>query len=130
MKTKDLEQLVIESEEFDEKIIKENGALPIFTLFEKAMEDRNIQKSELIKMLNIERTYGYQLLNGTRTPTREWIIKICLAIGLGLEETQQALKAGYKNILYVRNVEDAKAIYAIEHKMNFESAVEFIWEEE
>ncbi len=127
MITQDLERTIIESEDFDESLILENGSLPVFVLLEKFMEKKKITKAVLIKKLNVERTYGYQLLNGTRNPTREYLIRICLIMQLDLEDTQKVLKAACKNILYARNVEDARAIYAIEHRMSYEKAVEFIW---
>ena len=39
------------------------------------------------------------------------------------------LKAAGKEILYARNVTDAKVIYALEHGLDYEKACEFIWDE-
>ncbi len=129
MKTIELEQHIADSETFDEQLIKENATLPVFTYIEQLMDERGIKKSAIIKKLNVERSYGYQILNGTRIPTREHLLKISLAMKLSLEDTQKVLKTGCKSILYARNIEDAKAIYAIEHELDYDDAVNFIWGE-
>ncbi|MGN0608163.1 MAG: hypothetical protein ACI4J6_03105 [Oscillospiraceae bacterium] len=128
MITRDLEQMLRE-EEFNEKLIAENKAPKVYTVIEKYMEEKNIQRTDIIRFLNLDRTYGYQILNGTRTPTRVHLIKIGLLLKLSLEEMQRLLKIGGKEILYARNMTDAKAIYAIEHNLGYEEACEFIWEE-
>lgn len=128
MITRDLEQMLRE-EEFNEKLIAENKAPKVYTVIEKYMEEKNIQRADIIRFLNLDRTYGYQILNGTRTPTRVHLIKIGLLLKLSLEEMQRLLKIGGKEILYARNMTDAKAIYAIEHNLGYEEACEFIWEE-
>ena len=125
--TEDLEKKLREENEFDEKTIIENQTEAVYTVIEKYMSEKNIQRSELIRRLNLERTYGYQILNGTRLPTRVHIIKIGLVLELALDEIQRLLKIGGKEVLYVRNITDARAIYAIEHHFNYEDACEFIW---
>lgn len=76
----------------------------------------------------MDRNYGYQILSGTRVPTRECLIRIGLLLGLSVEELQHMLSIAGRSSLYVKNMFDAKVFYAIKHKMSFEAAVEFIWE--
>ena len=125
--TEDLERKLREEDEFDEKTIMENHAEAIYKIIEKYMSEKNVQRSDLIRRLNLERTYGYQILNGTRVPTRIHIIKIGIVLGLPFEEIQRLLKIGGKEVLYARNITDARAIYAIEHKLSYEDVCEFIW---
>lgn len=125
--TEDLERKLREEDEFDEKTIMENHAEAIYKIIEKYMSEKNVQRSDLIRRLNLERTYGYQILNGTRVPTRIHIIKIGLVLELPLADIQRMLKIGGKEILYARNITDARAIYAIEHHFNYDDACEFIW---
>ncbi len=125
--TEDLEKKLREEDEFDEKSIIDNKAEAIYTVIDKHLAEKNMPRSELIRHLNLDRTYGYQILNGTRVPTRIHIIKIGLILELSLEEVQRLLKIGGKEVLYARNITDARAIYSIEHHTNFEDACEFIW---
>lgn len=79
------------------------------------------ETSEIVKASGIERSYCYQILNGTRpNPGREKIIRLCLAAGLTLKETQRALKIANEAVLYARNKRDAIVIFAIEQGLSCE----------
>lgn len=129
MKTSQLEEWLCKDEEFDEALIKENGCLDLCSVIIGYMDEKNITRAELIRRLDIDRNYGYQLLNGTRTPTRNHIIQIGLLLELDIDQLQRILKTANKKPLYVRDLFDARVFYAVKHKMNFEKAVEFIWRE-
>lgn len=81
---------------------------------------------DVIKQLGLERTYGYQMFNGTRKPTRNFLIRLAVLLGLTIEETNRMLKIGKKEILYPRIKEDAAVIYAIEKKMPLEKLEELL----
>lgn len=118
-----------EEEEFDENIVLENKAPDIHILINKYIVEKNVLHKDIIRALNVERSYGYQLLNGKRTPTRNQIVRIALILKLNFDQVQRLLKTAKKDVLYPRNMTDAKIIYALEHDMDYESACEFIWNE-
>ena len=128
--THDLERILREEKYFNEQAVLENKHPDIHILINKYITEKGLAHADIIRKLNVERSYGYQILNGKRVPTRIQIIKLSFLLKLTLEETQKLLKAAKKEILYARNMTDAKAIYAIEHNLDFDSACEFIWEEE
>lgn len=78
----------------------------------------NISRAELIRRSGIDRTYGYQLLEGRKIPGRDKVIALALAAGLNLTETQRALRAAGCDILYPRSSRDAVFIFAINRKMD------------
>lgn len=127
--TLDLERKIREEEEFDEEAVLFNKAPDIHILINKYIAEKNMKHTDIIRMLNVERSYGYQLLNGRRIPTRIQIVRIGLILRLNFTEMQKMLKAAGKEILYARNVTDAKVIYALEHGLDYEKACEFIWNE-
>ena len=81
------------------------------------LAEHRMETKDAIRNLGLERTYGYQLFNGTRKPTRTLLIRLAILLGLGLEETNRLLKIGRKEILYPRIREDAAAIFAIEKRL-------------
>lgn len=91
------------------------------------MKSKGISKAELIKKMNVDRNYGYQLLNGTRIPKRDHIIHIGLLLEANIDQLQELLKAADRKPLYARNIFDARVFYALINKMNYNEAVEFIW---
>ncbi len=127
--TTDLERKIREEQDFDEETILENKAPDIHILINKYIIENNIPHTEIIRKLNVERSYGYQILNGKRVPTRTQLIKIGLIFKLSFEELQRMLKIAGKEVLYARNVTDARVIYSLEHGLDYEKACEFIWEE-
>lgn len=129
MKTSQLENRLGKDEEFDEALIRENGCPDLCAVIAEHMDKKGVSRAELIKRLNIDRNYGYQLLNGTRNPTRSHIIQIGLLLGLDIDSFQKLLKTARKKPLYVRDMFDARVFYAVKHKMSFENAMEFIWQE-
>lgn len=128
MLTSDIEKKLERDEKFDEELIKENLCPELKELLNAYMERAGISRTELIWALDMDRNYGYQILNGTRVPTRECLIRIGLLLGLSVEEFQRMLSIAGRPSLYVKNMFDAKVFYAIKHKMSYETAVEFIWE--
>lgn len=127
MQTSQLEEKICAMESFDEEFISENGCPGLCELIEEFMDNAKISRAELIRKLDIDINYGYQLLNGTRIPTRERLIKIGLLLGTDVEQLQKLLRAASKESLYVRDITDAKVFYAIKRKMSYEKAVLFIW---
>ena len=128
MLTEDLERMIREEKDFDEQLVMGNKAPDIHILINKYIAEKNAAHADIIRNLNVERCYGYQLLNGKRIPTRIQLIKIGLLLKLELDEIQKLLKVAGKEILYVRNVTDAKVIHAIEHELPYDAACEFIWD--
>ena len=129
MKTSQLEEQLGKSEKFDEELIKENGCPDLLAVIEERMKEKGISRAELIKRLDVDRSYGYQLLNGIRRPTRKHIIQMGLLLGLDIDSFQKLLKAAKKKPLYVRDMFDAKVFFAIKRNMDYDKAVDFIWSE-
>lgn len=127
IKTVDLEKKLRDDNKFDKNAVIENKAPDIHILINKYMAEKNIPHTDIIRALNVERSHGYQILNGRRVPTRDQLIKICLFLGLDFDDVQRLLKIAKKDILYARDMIDAKIIYAIEHDLGYEAACEFIW---
>lgn len=129
IETIDLERKIREENRFDENTVIENKAPDIHILINKYIVEKEIPHTDIIRMLNVERSYGYQLLNGKRIPTRDQLIKIGLILKLDFEEFQRMLKIAGKEILYARSILDARVIYSVERGLDYEKACEFIWKE-
>lgn len=72
----------------------------------------------VIKQSAIERTYGHQLFNGTRKPSRDKAIQLAFGFGLNVDSTQALLKAALKSPLYPRIKRDAAILYCINQHMS------------
>lgn len=80
----------------------------------------NMQPKDVIIRLNMERSYTYQILNGRRRPTRNFLIRIAFLCMLSVDETQKLLTVGNRPILYPRNRFDAAVLYCLHHQLGEE----------
>ena len=76
----------------------------------------------VIRLSSIERTYGHQIFNGTRKPSRDKVIQLAFGFALDVDGTQELLKAAQKNLLYPRIKRDAAILYCISHHIDIVEA--------
>lgn len=130
IKTVDIERMIKRTKHLDMKVIEDNPPPEFSEYVIERLKERNIKRSVLIRVLNVDRNYGYQILNGTRVPTREQIIHIALFLGLDYPSAQKMLTLAKRDCLYVRRREDVRIVHCLEHHLPYEKACEFIWGEE
>lgn len=83
------------------------------------MDTHHISARDMIIHLNIEKSYLYQILNGRRAPSREFLIRFSFFLRLDLTQTQRLFNMAGRQPLYPRCREDAAVIYAITHKLDY-----------
>lgn len=88
--------------------------------------DRGEAREHVIKRAGINRTYGHQLFNGTRKPSRDKVILLAIGFGLDIEQTQQLLKAAQESPLTPKVKRDAAIIYCIIHRFDFSEAQQLL----
>lgn len=88
------------------------------TLLKRCCEQREMLPAQVIERSQIERTYGHQLFNGTRRPSRDKVIQLALGLGLNVNETQQLLRSAGKSQLYPRLKRDAVILYGVQKKLS------------
>lgn len=82
------------------------------------LEKRGMSVADLQKKSHIDRTYIYQIMDGSKKPGRDKIIAIALGSGMDLQECQRALEIAKEGILYPKSRRDSIIIYAINNKMS------------
>ncbi len=100
--------------------IETDHSLSFTEYFSELLEQRKLSRAELVTRSGIERTYLYQLLNGTRSPGRDHLLRLSIGAGLSLEETTRCLELLSLGILYAKNPRDAVLIYCINRNMNLD----------
>lgn len=83
----------------------------------KLCEEKGLVPETVIKKAQIDRTYGHQIINGTRNPSRDKLIQLAFGFGLSLDETQKLLKTAGRSILYAKIKRDAACIFGISHRL-------------
>jgi len=82
-------------------------------LAEKGMSIADMQKKSCI-----DRTYIYQIMDGSKKPGRDKIIAMAVACKMTLPECQRALEIAQEGILYAKSRRDSVVIYAINNKID------------
>ena len=97
--------------------------LPIY--LNSLLHRHGLTVQDVVVACNLDRSYGYQLFNGTRRPSRELLLRLALLLKLG-EEAQRLLKIAGRQPLYARNRRDAAILYALTHGLTAEAAGELL----
>lgn len=90
------------------------------------LDGHGLQAKDIMIRLNMERSYTYQILNGRRQPTRNFLIRIAFLCQLSVYETQRLLSFGSRPILFPRNRFDAAVLYCLQHQLSEEKLNELL----
>ena len=93
---------------------------------EALIKEHGVSKVWLLDGICVERSYGYQIMNGRRMPTRIILLRIAILLHLDLKETQRLLSVGRKEALYPKNRFDAILIFAIGHDYDLHQTEELL----
>jgi transcriptional regulator with XRE-family HTH domain len=95
---------------------------PFHTFLTEICKAQEEIPEQIIKRSGIERTYGHQLFNGRRKPSRDKVIQLAIGLKLSFEETQKLLQIAQKSTLYPKIKRDAAIIHCIRyHKDIYET---------
>ncbi|MFH1880125.1 MAG: helix-turn-helix transcriptional regulator [Bacillota bacterium] len=108
--TREIERRLFAAPDFD-GFLEENAAgmltPQICYHLSELCRTRGLKAVEVIRRADLDRTYGHQLFNGTRKPSRDKLIQLAFGLGLGVDETQELLKVARKSPLYPKIMRDA-----------------------
>ena len=85
-------------------------------LFE-LLKNKHLQVPDALLDLGFSESYSYQLLNGTRNPSRDTVLKIAFGLNADLMDANILLQLSGHNLLYVRDKRDALIYYAFLNNM-------------
>ena len=84
------------------------------------LRERGLSVRDVVVGCNLERSYAYQLFNGTRRPTRNFLLRLVLLLRLDEAQAQRLLKLQGRQPLYARNRRDAAVLYGLAHGLTAE----------
>ena len=117
MKTKDLENILTKNEGNDlDSLLDKIDERDFVSYLNSLIRVSALSNAKIISLSNIERTYYYQILNGTRTPGKDKVIALALVLKLDLEKTNRLLKLSKNASLYPKIKRDAVIMYCLGNK--------------
>lgn len=84
------------------------------THLESLLQETGLSKAEVLRRAEINDIYGYQLFAGSRRPSRDKLVALCVGFGLSDERTQQLLKAVGFAPLYPKNRRDSILLFGLQ----------------
>ena len=124
--TQELEQEIRESTT-PEVLLGGDFHVPSFPIYlNSLLHNRNLTVQDVVVGCHLDRNYSYQLFNGTRRPTRDFLLRLALWLHLSEGETQRLLKLSGREPLYARNRRDATLLYALTHGLTAEDVGELL----
>ncbi len=82
------------------------------------IENRKLNKAEIIRKANVDKTYGYAIFRGVKSrPSRDVILCLCIGMGLDDEEAQTLLKLTGYTQLYSRLLRDNIILFGLKQHM-------------
>lgn len=100
----------------------------IRTFFDEIFLEKGAGRSEIIRNAGISRTYGYQIMDGTRIGKRDYYLSIAIALELDLKTTQRLLAVTKSGGLHALIKRDAAIIFAINHHYDNDKIYSFLIE--
>lgn len=97
------------------------------TYISEQISASRLSPAEIIQKAELQRNYGYQLLNGTRKPGRNKVISLALALKLPFSEVQRALTIAGEGSLYPKVKRDSIIIFAINKQFSVSDTNELLF---
>lgn len=112
--TEEVLQELLDAPSLDEFIdAHEFPAVTLPEFLERMLEKKGLKRSRVVRMADLNETFGYQIFTGARNPSRDKVLQIAFAMALSLRETNRALMAAGASSLDPKCRRDAIIIFCI-----------------
>ncbi len=83
----------------------------------RKLDEQGLKKGDIVRKSQINETYVYELFSGKKKkPNRNYVLALCIAMGLSTRDTKRALYHANVGDLYARNRRDAIIINCVSKK--------------
>ena len=96
--------------------------------FDILLKEKNIPKKDAINDSQLNYTYGYQILNGTRKATKDKLIQLCFGLRATPAEANRILILADAGGLYGKNRRDCVIIFALEKGLTLMETNELLYD--
>ncbi len=92
------------------------------SLLDQHLNRLGLTTAEFGEKALLSRSFTYQIVNGTRLPGRDVVIRIAIALQLSVDDTQRMLRAAQRGALYPRVRRDAILISCLNQRSSLDEA--------
>lgn len=126
--TEEVLQELLDAPSLDEFIdAHEFPAVTLPEFLERMLEKKGLKRSRVVRMADLNETFGYQIFTGARNPSRDKVLQIAFAMALSLRETNCALMAAGASSLDPKCRRDAIIIFCIDQGCSLQKVNEELY---
>ena len=126
--TEEVLQELLDAPSLDEFIdAHEFPAVTLPEFLERMLEKKRLKRSRVVRMADLNETFGYQIFTGARNPSRDKVLQIAFAMALSLRETNRALMAAGASSLDPKCRRDAIIIFCIDRGCSLQKVNEELY---
>ena len=103
------------------------GVLTSKEYLKQLLEEKGLERSRVVRMADLNETFGYQIFTGSRNPSRNKVLQIAFAMALTLKETNRALTAAGVSVLNCKDRRDAIIIFCIDRGCSLQKVNEELY---
>lgn len=108
----------------------ESADLPDRTLSDylfRLLDQAGMSRADVARATGMPANYLYQIFQGTKRPSRDYVLRIALALGCDLRHAQRLLRLADVGTLWPKDRRDAVVIYCLEHGLGPQATDEELW---
>ena len=102
-------------------------ATTLSAYLQQLLDEKGLARSRVVRMADLNETFGYQILTGARNPSRDKVLQIAFAMALTLRETNRALTAAGVSNLNCKSRRDAIIIFCIDRGCSLQKVNEELY---
>lgn len=126
--TEEVLQELLDAPSLDEFIdAHEFPAVTLPEFLERMLEKKGLKRSRVVRMADLNETFGYQIFTGARNPSRDKVLQIAFAMALSLRETNRALMAAGASSLDPKCRRDAIIIFCTDQGCSLQKVNEELY---
>lgn len=99
---------------------------PLHEYISALCEQKGVPRIEVIRRSGLERSYGFQIFQGTKNPSRDKLLQLAIGFDMGYDQTQALLKIARSSALYPRFKRDAAIIFCLNKHLGFTETQELL----
>ena len=103
------------------------GVRTLAEYLQQLLDEKGLERSRVVRMADLNDTFGYQIFKGTRNPSRDKVLQIAFAMALTLRETNRALTAAGVSELYCKDRRDAIIIFCLDRGCSLQKVNEELY---
>lgn len=126
--TDELLNELLDAPNIDGYIKEHDFAAPSLSDYLKQLlQEKGLERSRVVRMADLNETFGYQIFTGARHPSRNKVLQIAFAMALTLKETNRALTAAGVSVLNCKDRRDAIVIFCIDRGCSLQKVNEELY---